>query len=244
VLHQNKWHPYKLHIVQQLYEEDIACRARFAEDELERLAQNPGRLKRLAFSDEAHFHLDGNVNRYNHRYWSLINPKWMQEESLHSPRTTVWAAIWEGGVIGPLFFEETVNGARYLDMLKNQFWPALLRLRLEKELVFMQDGAPPHFAKVVTTWLNEKFPGRWMGRGSPNMPWAPRSPDITPCDFFLWGFIKSIVYETRPVDIQDLKDRIKNAFGKITAEMRKKTFEEYHRRLMTLVENGGVHVEV
>ena len=39
------------------------------------------------------------------------------------------------------------------------------------------------------------YPGRWIGRGRP-VAWPPRSPDLTPLDFFLWGHIKSLVYET------------------------------------------------
>ena len=50
----------------------------------------------------------------------------------------------------------------------------------------MQDGAPPHFAIVVREWLNAHFPERWMGRHGPHQRSA-RSPNLTPCDFLLWG---------------------------------------------------------
>ena len=80
-------------------------------------------------------------------------------------------------------------------------------------------------------WLNENFPNRWMGRGSPMMPWPARSPDLTPCDLFLWGFIKSKVYATKSRDITERKERIIAAFGEITVEMREKTILEYRDRL-------------
>ncbi len=83
-----------------------------------------------------------------------------------------------------------------------------------------------------------------MGRGSPNMPWPPRSPDLTPCDFFVWGFVKSKVYATRPPDIAELKERIRGAFAEITVEMRQKTVLAYRERLEKVIENGGGHVEV
>ena len=60
-------------------------------------------------------------------------------------------------------------------------------------VIFMQDGAPPHFSCFVTDVLNERFPDAWIGRGGP-IPWSPRSPDLSPLDFFLWGYIKNIVY--------------------------------------------------
>ena len=67
-------------------------------------------------------------------------------------------------------------------------------------VVFQQDGAPPHFAHIVSTYLNEAFPGRWIGRGSPRF-WAARSRDLTPLDIFAWGHIKT---QLNKVKIRDL----------------------------------------
>lgn len=84
-------------------------------------------------------------------------------------------------IIGPFFFESTVNGANYLSMLNNEVLPVFAQKGMP--LFFQQDGAPPHFALSVRQWLNEWFPERWIGRGS-SIPWAPRSPDLNPLDFF------------------------------------------------------------
>ena len=51
------------------------------------------------------------------------------------------------------------------------------------------------------------YPGHWIGRGGP-VAWPPRSPDLTPLDFFLWEHIKSIVYETPVPDEETLLARI------------------------------------
>lgn len=244
ILHDVSWHPYKVHVVQELSDEDRADRLDFARDELQRIADNPQHMPFLAFSDEAHFHLDGGVNRHNCRYWAPANPHWMREESLHSARMTAWAAIWEGGIIGPFFFDVNIGSAEYLQMLTEKFWPEVQRRRLKKRLLFMQDGAPPHWGLQVRSWLNEHLPQRWMGRGSSNMPWPPRSPDITPCDFFLWGFVKSKVYDTQPANIPELKKRIQQAFTLITSDMRQRVMEAYVNRLHQIIENGGSHIEV
>ena len=57
--------------------------------------------------------------------------------------------------------------------------------------IFQQDGSPAHFHCEVRQYLNTLLPGRWIGRASGNdqslLLWSPRSPDITPCDFFLLG---------------------------------------------------------
>lgn len=243
VLKDLNWYPYKVHVVQALSEEDFASRLDFATEELRRISENPLRLSSLAFSDEAHFYLDGGVNRHNHRYWAPENPCWVTEHSLHPEKTTVWAVICTEALIGPFFFDQTVNGERYLSMLQQQFWPEVKRLGLKNTMIFMQDGAPPHWSREVRKWLDIKFPNRWMGRGGP-MRWPARSPDLTPCDFFLWGFLKSKVYATRPRDIADLKQRIVSAFKEVTADMRQKTLHEYRNRLNKVVETDGHHVEV
>ena len=56
---------------------------------------------------------------------------------------------------------------------------------------------------------DEVMPNRWMGRGSTSMPRPPRSPDLTPCYFFLWGDIKSKAYGKNYDNIQDLKKTVK-----------------------------------
>lgn len=57
-------------------------------------------------------------------------------------------------------------------------------------------------------YLNNAIPNRWIERNGP-VAWLPRSPDTTPLeDFFLWGYMMSLIYET-PVP------RVVDAAGKI-----------------------------
>ncbi|KAJ4448366.1 hypothetical protein ANN_10382, partial [Periplaneta americana] len=52
------------------------------------------------------------------------------------------------------------------------------------------------------------FPDRWIGtRGGPNA-WPPRSPDLNPLDFYLWGHLKSLVYSSPVPDLESLRNRI------------------------------------
>ena len=54
---------------------------------------------------------------------------------------------------------------------------------------FMQDGAAPHTARWVLTWLTDHFEGHVISRFSVKT-WASHSPDLNPLDFFLWGPLK------------------------------------------------------
>ncbi|GFV43785.1 putative DD41D transposase [Trichonephila clavipes] len=73
----------------------------------------------ILFSDEAHFWLNGYVNKQNCRIWSEANLQVYAETPLHPEKLTVWCALWSGGIIGPYFFQNdeghnvTVNGDRY-----------------------------------------------------------------------------------------------------------------------------------
>ena len=66
---------------------------------------------------------------------------------------------------------------------------------------------PPHYTRQVREYLNESFLNRWLGRGGP-VAWPPRSPDITPLDYYLWGHMKTLVYETKVESRAALRDRI------------------------------------
>ncbi|GFV06829.1 transposase [Trichonephila clavipes] len=82
-------------------------------------------------SDEAHFWLNGYVNKQNCRIWSEADPQVYVETPLHPEKLTVWCALWTGGIIGPYFFKNdeghnvTVNGDRYRAMITNFFIPEL-----------------------------------------------------------------------------------------------------------------------
>lgn len=209
-----------------------------------RIQEDPCHLHFLVMSDEATFHVDGMVNTQNCRYWLCRNPRWVREREVKSPKVTVWCGMWREGIVGPFFFEGSVTGSNYLRMLEEQFLPVLISLHMQQEVcIFMQDGAPPHWVRTVRRWLDAHFPGRWMGRGSPNMPWPPRSPDLTICDFFLWGYVKSLVCRTPVSTIPALKDCADEAVCMVTDDMHRRVFAEYQTRLQVCLKLQGHHIE-
>ncbi|GFS51369.1 hypothetical protein TNCV_548571 [Trichonephila clavipes] len=63
------------------------------------MAVVPDFHKRILFSDEAHFWLNGYVNKQNCRLWSEANPQVYVETPLHPEKLTVWCALWAGGIL-------------------------------------------------------------------------------------------------------------------------------------------------
>ena len=112
----------------------------------------------------------------------------------------------------PYFFEdgdskkaETMKTANYIDMLKKKFVPALKRKKAFKNCWFMQDGAPPHCSKESMEWLSTRFQDRIISRNAEFL-WPPYSPDLNPCDFYFWGYLKSKVYTNpTPKTTEELK---------------------------------------
>ncbi|GFT54741.1 uncharacterized protein TNCV_5001161 [Trichonephila clavipes] len=72
---------------------------RFVEWDQNEIAVVPDFHKRILFSDEAHFWLNGYVNKQNCFIWSEANPQVYVETPLHPEKLTVWCALWAGGII-------------------------------------------------------------------------------------------------------------------------------------------------
>ncbi|GFU93927.1 integrase catalytic domain-containing protein [Trichonephila clavipes] len=84
-----------------IHQNDYQARRRFVEWAQNEIAVVPDFHKRILFSDEAHFWLNGYVNKQNCRIWSEANPQVYVETPLHPEKLTVWCALWAGGIIGP-----------------------------------------------------------------------------------------------------------------------------------------------
>ena len=235
-------YPYKIQMVQALQPPDYEKRAQFAATLLERSDRDGGYLNRVLFTDEATFHVSGRVNRHNVRIWGTDNPGVHRELERDSPKVHVWCGIFHDRVIGPFFFSQpTINQENFLDMLEQFVYPQLNTI--QHDIIFQLDGAPPHWGLDVRASLNAHFPDRWIGRSGPT-PWPPRSPDLTPLDFFLWGYVKTQVYKTPVHNLEILKTRITLAVASITRDMLTNTWRSLKQRLQQLVKNGGQHVEV
>ncbi|GFU73085.1 uncharacterized protein TNCV_4310191 [Trichonephila clavipes] len=82
-----------------IHQNDHQARRRFVEWAQNEIAVVPDFHKRILFSDEAHFWLNGYVNKQNCRIWSEANPQVYVETQLHPEKLTVWCALWAGGIL-------------------------------------------------------------------------------------------------------------------------------------------------
>ena len=170
------------------------------------------------------FHVSGLLIRHNLRIWGLENPHDTCKLEQNSPKLNVWCGIMHDKIISPFFFtEKSITAQIYLDILTEYLSPQFERY--QPQVIFQQDGAPTYWGLEVHEFLNESFPDRWIECGGP-IPWPPCSFSITLLDFFLWGYVKDIVYRTKVRDINDLQHRIMEAIDTVILDMLAKTWQE------------------
>lgn len=246
ILKHHSFHPYHITLTHELGGADFDGRVDFCLWAQRQIERDPEYFNYVMFSDESTFHNTGQLNRHNCHYWAEENPHWYRQVNhQHRWSVTVWCGIVNGYLIGPYFFEGNVNGMNYLNLLQNEL-PRMLEgvdMRTRMRMIIQQDGAPPHYSNIVRQFLNTDYNNRWIGRGSPLRNWPPRSPDLTSLDFFLWGFLKNIVYEAAPTTRADMIDRIRNACENIPRSVLLKTTQEFRRRLQLCINAGGHHFE-
>ncbi|GFT97265.1 putative DD41D transposase [Trichonephila clavipes] len=126
------------------------ARRRFVEWAQNEIAVVPDFHKQILFSDEAHFWLNGYVNKQNCRISSEANPQVLVESFFKND---------EGHNV-------TVNGDRYRAMITNFFIPELNNQDVQ-ELWFQQDGATCHTARATIDLLKDTFGDRLVSRFGP-----------------------------------------------------------------------------
>ncbi|GFX84007.1 transposable element Tc3 transposase [Trichonephila clavipes] len=157
------------------------------------MAVVPDFHKRISFSDEAHFWLNGYVNKQNRRISSEANPQVYVETPLHPEKLTNNHDV--------------------------------------QELWSQQDDATCHTARATIDLLKDTLGDRLISRFGP-VNWPPRSCDLTPLDYFLWGYVKSLVYADKPQTLDHLEDNIRRVIAAdIRPQMLEKVIENWTSRL-------------
>ncbi|GBL92350.1 hypothetical protein AVEN_35877-1 [Araneus ventricosus] len=109
--------------------------------------------------------------------------------------------------------------------------------------IFTQDGASPHIATPVKQLLNLHFRNDRIISHHFATAWPPRSPDLNPCDFWLWGYLKDVVYAAPIANLAELKNRITQHILNITTETLRSVVEYAELCFQLIGKNCGHHIE-
>lgn len=235
---------YKPQVNQLLSNTDFMKRLDFCQRIKEMVENGDIELDKIIFSDECHIYLNGMPNKQNYRKWSPTKPAFNVVKPLHSPKVTVWCGLSATKIYGPFFFEDagtgeavTITTERYIQMLQSIFG----RRRTSK-LWFQQDGAPAHTSKDAMDWLTARFSDTFISHRS-EFPWPPRSPDLSPLDYFLWGYVKDHVFRSKPASLDELKKEVREVIASINSEMLGKVIANFGRRIEKCIAADGGHFE-
>jgi hypothetical protein len=176
-------------------------------------------------SDEAWFHVSGNVNAHNSRIWDTENPHVLHQRPLHDIKVGVWCAVSTRRVIGPIFFGDTVNSDRYVSDILEPFFQELTGTNRRHDMAIFNKIAQRHTRHAIlcsvgeTCLMMNKLSAKAYGR-------------LAPLDFYLWGNLKGKVYKNNPLTADALKSEIRNIVRSINGDERQRVF----RNLMTRCE--------
>ena len=185
-LHNDGLYPFHHQPVQHLHPGDDAHRLELCHW----LSHNRELLPYILFTDEATFTRNGITNTRNCHNWAQDNPHATVQKNFQTRfSVNVWCCIINDMLIGPAIVEDRMTGDSYLQFLQNDLPEHLEDVPLDtrRHMYLQHDGSPIHYTRKVTQHLNNTYPNRWIGRGS-LIHW--RSPDLTPLDFCLWGWLK------------------------------------------------------
>ena len=153
-------HPYEPIYSQELVDGDEDRRLQFCENMNNRLNADPTFNRKIMFSDECSFHLNGSVNKHNLHYWDTTNPHIRHAVKSGVTRSvTVWALVNARDLIAFEIFTGPMNGERYCALLERKAIPFFPR-RTGRSMIFQKDGAPPHYYRRAREILDTELPGR------------------------------------------------------------------------------------
>ncbi|GFT40397.1 uncharacterized protein NPIL_696081 [Nephila pilipes] len=106
----------------------------------------------------------------------------------------------------------------------------------------MQNGATGHTTNLVKEFLIQTFEEEIIIRKRCKFPWPPRSPVLTPADFWLWGYLKSLVYRFRTSSLSELEDAIRRELSCVQPDTLHSAVARFVTRLQCLIPCDGGHV--
>ena len=158
---------------------------------------------------------------------------------LHNENIGVWVGMSRRRIVEPIFFSETLNSQRYCDTIVYSFIAQLKEDATEKAY-FQRDGATAQTAHMSIAFLEEVFADRIISKTI----WPPRSPDLSPPDFFfLCGAMTNSEYSNNPHTTDELKMAITEYIRNVDRAVLNTVFENTVRGVNKCLETGGGHFE-
>ena len=109
--------------------------------------------------------------------------------------------------------------------------------------VFIDDGAPPHNSREMTSLLRAHFRDKSVISRGFRTVLPPHSLDLNACDFRLWRFLKDHAYSGNMQTVLELEESIPHHVISIDRETLRTTVEHNIKRFEYMIIANGIHIE-
>jgi len=149
----------------------------------------------------------------------------------------MWGCFTWKGVGYATKIDGTMNGELYREILNDELKKTLEWYELPKEsIIFQQDNAPCHTAKVTLEWFKEE--------NLMLMDWPSHSPDLNPIEN-LWAYLKSKMdkYPHKPTSVAELWQRLEEEWEAIPSDLCERLIESMPDRVRMVIKAKGGHLK-
>lgn len=198
--------------------------------------------RKILFSDEKRFDIDGVYNKQNDRIWAPDRAQADAAGGIHRKTkfpqgVMIWLGACYDGVTRPVIIEKgTIDNDRYI----NEILPIALQDGIElmgKEFIYQQDGAPAHTHHRTQSWCKSHFWDFW-----PKSRWPPNSPDINPLDYSIWSELCCQMNWDKIKDKKSLIEQIQAGVKKIRTDVVRRSVDSWTNRIYRMLQNSCEYV--
>jgi transposase len=192
--------------------------------------------KKILFSDEKRFDIDGVYNRQNDRIWA---PNREQADAMGGTHrktkfphgVMIWLGVCYNGVTRPVIIEKgSINHQRYIDEMLTIALKDGQKL-MGHEFIYQQDGAPAHTASHTQAWCKDHFWDFW-----PKSRWPPNSPDLNPLDYSIWYELCGQMNWNKINNKKTLIDQIRLGVRKIRSDVVHRSIDCWTKRVYRMLQ--------
>lgn len=192
-------------------------------------------LDNVIFSGEMNFYLSGEVSRKD---LCIFGSDKSQSQDLssevdkESESVKLFCAISKNKVYGPYFLSQE-SDFFYQRLLEESLLPQLDRDGVPETMMLQVDIPFTQFNDSLRHLLDTRLPEHWIGPVSDSLPaWPQRSPELSPLDFFLWGFVHDYVYDSGPLaSVAELRHRIARALSSVPSTLLSQAWDRLYAQV-------------
>lgn len=197
--------------------------------------------KKILFSDEKCFDINGCYNRQNDRIWAVDRGTadfvgGTHQKTKFPTKVMVWLGASFNGLTRPVIINGGLNKEAYIrDIL-----PIALedgKKLLGEQFTFQQDNASCHTSNDAQKWCNDNFWNFWD-----KQRWPPNSPDLNVLDYCIWNEICQNMNWNNIKTKENLISQIKAGVNKVNLEVVRRSIDGWTKRINTILKHNGQFV--